>query len=406
MTDKATGLVFVEGDCIKIRKSDGTIVDACGGSGADYTFTAATDGVETVEGTTIDISGLADGTYEFTLKARGDAGVDSNDHGCAIAYEKRYLTVIRSGVIVSYSVPVETLIAVLDGVEDGGPEVVDCEAYIDFAIDSSDVVVRVTGEDGTLIDWAGEVMIGLALALSGGSGWGSGAVFDPTTLSASGYWRTDYSASPWAGVATAGASSGRDLSEATNPPSVGTAVNGHAPPDFDGTNDVLTGGAIGDYITSTAWEVSGLISIDAAAVAFSAGQGYAYPSILTDDGAGNFYIAIADVSGTPNLVIGHYDNVSWKEVKAPITFTTPHCFHAWFDGTNLNLIIDGGTPATPVAAGNVAVSGSNIKVGRNYTTVFLNGRVLELMTFAAVQDSTKRANLRSYYNSRYALAFP
>ena len=70
-----------------------------------------------------------------------------------------------------------------------------------------------------------------------------GAIEDPEQdYEDSGFWRADhieFDGSPWKGVGTRGYALGRDLSEATNPPSAGTAQNGYVPAQFDGTNDIL-----------------------------------------------------------------------------------------------------------------------------------------------------------------------
>src|SRR5262245_3000059 len=73
--------------------------------------------------------------------------------------------------------------------------------------------------------------------------------FNPTTLILDGYWR-DYAGSPHAGTASAGSSASRSRAEVTNPPAVGTDLNGHDSADADGGNDILIWSANADTFTS------------------------------------------------------------------------------------------------------------------------------------------------------------
>ncbi len=86
-------------------------------------------------------------------------------------------------------------------------------------------------------------------ALPGTDGAPPPPPFSPADLSLSGWWRADYGGSPWLGETSAGSSLGNDLTEGTNPPTTGTAVNGHVPSSWDGTNDsLLADGTLGSYI--------------------------------------------------------------------------------------------------------------------------------------------------------------
>lgn len=87
----------------------------------------------------------------------------------------------------------------------------------------------------------------------------------PTGLSIDGFWRANFSASPWPGVATAGLSGGRDLTEATNPPTTGTVQNGWTPALFNGTTQLLTADGIADdYIGATSVTIHAVVWINSA----------------------------------------------------------------------------------------------------------------------------------------------
>jgi hypothetical protein len=87
-----------------------------------------------------------------------------------------------------------------------------------------------------------------------------GAVFDPATLSLTGWWRAAYAGSPWAPTASAGTSgtANRDLGvdSGAATPSVGTALNGLDTADFDGSTQSMADGdsTLDTYVSAAAYE--------------------------------------------------------------------------------------------------------------------------------------------------------
>jgi hypothetical protein len=232
-------------------------------------------------------------------------------------------------------------------------------------------------------------------ALDGGS--------DPSTLTLTGWWHASFGGAPWLGSPSAGGSAGRDLTEVTNPPSIGAPIGGVTPAAFDGTNDRLGSTiAVSTYLSPAAWEVDGLFGADAAPAA-TPGAGYSSPALITDSVNGFLYVAF----NSAGVVAGHYDGVSFKEIVSPCPTGGLHAFHAWYDGAKLNLVVDGNAPATPVAAGNASFGPGLLKVGTNYSnSATLNGRILELMTSAQVLGDPARKSVRAYWNRRYGTTFP
>jgi hypothetical protein len=195
---------------------------------------------------------------------------------------------------------------------------------------------------------------------------------------------------------------GRDLAEATAPPAAGAAVAGLTPASFNGTSSQLVSSvAMGTLISATAWEVHGLFSSDSAPTIDPASP-YLAPTIVTDTLNGFFYVAYSSVG----VIAGHYDGVTFKSITGPCPTGGIHVFQAWFEAGKLNLIVDGGIPANPVAAGPASISPGTLRVGANYSRVaFLNGRVFEIMTSASVLNDAARTNVRMYFNRRYGTTF-
>src|SRR5678815_176148 len=109
---------------------------------------------------------------------------------------------------------------------------------------------------------------GFGSTLTSALTWASAGtpVFNPATLFLTGWWRGSYSASPWVGTASASSSGSNNASEATTPPAAGATVNGFAPVDFDGVDDLLRAdGTLDTYFATNAWTVSVLFNADTAA---------------------------------------------------------------------------------------------------------------------------------------------
>ncbi len=204
-------------------------------------------------------------------------------------------------------------------------------------------------------------------------------------------------------VASAGGSgSNGNLTEGTNPPSTGATANGKVSADIDGTNDRLGNtnsldvffGALG-----TAYSIAGVIASDASS-ASTAGSPYADAAIYTNDNQGTAYCTFTD----DGIGFGHYDGVSFKIIyQACPDDGAPHTFHGWYDGTNLNLTVDGST-ATPVAAGAATflIGYDALQLGRNYDDgASFNGRVWDLMFSATNLGSTARTDIESYFQDTY-----
>lgn len=240
-------------------------------------------------------------------------------------------------------------------------------------------------------------MMGFGFGLRGRSGKNSG--FDPATLSLTGWWRAPYGGSPWVALASAGSSgSNGNMTEATNPPSVGASLNSLASADFDGTNDVLSNANnITTFFATTRWSFAALLSSDIAPVHTTI---YDNPAFVTDFNGAVFTIAFSN-SG---VSAGHYDG-AYKEVTKACATGTQHIVQAWYDGTNISLSVDAGAASTVAASSVDFVGGGSgvLQFGRNYnSTVYEDGRLWEVMLSNTDLGATARTNIDSYFHARYA----
>ena len=227
--------------------------------------------------------------------------------------------------------------------------------------------------------------------------------FDPATLALSGWWRASFTGSPWTANASAGLSGTLgNLTEATNPPAVGAALNSLTPADFDGTNDLLTGANnLDSFITSTAWSVAVLVRPVATVDSRSVGSGYNDPAIIAETTQGYWYLTYT----TSGVTIGQYDSVAgaWLETNQACSAASWHLVQAWFDGVNTSISVDS-VAATSVAATDQSLIGVGPPVlGKGFSSVFCPALVAEVMLAKVDLGATARADIKAYTNARYNL---
>lgn len=226
-------------------------------------------------------------------------------------------------------------------------------------------------------------------------------LFDVSTLSLSGWWRGSFSASPWSGVTSAGASGGRDLSEGTNPPSAGTAVNGFTPADFDGTNDIISSAVQMTSFVGSSGGIAILFKADSASAPQS--EAYADTCLMSDAGGAPICFAI----NTSGLRATVYDGVSWKKTTAiTCSFGEWHWGFMWWDGSNLYCQLDNGTIQSIALAGTVTPDGSVMRLGTNYSAAsFYDGQILDVKMKNGVWTEAERTLIIKESNARYGVPF-
>jgi hypothetical protein len=246
------------------------------------------------------------------------------------------------------------------------------------------------------------MMLGLGLGLGGRAGGAS--YFDPATLSLTGWWRGSFSASPWVGTASAGTSSANDLTEPTNVPAVGSSVNGYAPADFDGTNDLFTAdGTATDYYTASAYSGWALVNIDA--IGTNDATPYNNDHILAPSADAFHGIALRS---TGVVWAWSYDTGSGLFNGPTATFTTSTWqLVQWkHGGGNLKIRVNEGAWDSS-ARSNLAAGFSNdlIHIGYNpQANKYLNGRVLDLAVASSALSDDDFDDVLSYARGRYGLA--
>ncbi len=228
---------------------------------------------------------------------------------------------------------------------------------------------------------------------------GGPAVFDPATLNLSGWWRANYTGAPWAARASAGTSlANGDLTTNGSDPTTGAAQNGLTPAEFNGSaNNLRNTTDITSFATTTASTIIALFLADGPA-ASPTGNIYDDNALLVD-GNGDYGLTF-----TSSGITGFAYDGGYQSKSVACSTGSYHLVMMRHDGANLGMTLDSAAEVTQ-ACGTLAVLTGFIGVGRGYAGGrYFDGRILELMTSQVTLTPTNYANVKSYVNSRYALA--
>lgn len=235
---------------------------------------------------------------------------------------------------------------------------------------------------------------------------GAPAIFDPATQSWDGWFRGNYTGSPWNGTASLGTSGSRSVSEATNPATAGTAVNGKTPASFNGTNKKLTdAGNISQYVTPSEGVLAALVFTPS--ITGGTAAGYDNPTICCDLAGGNLGLHLG--SATNDKFVAYlYDAVNGAmKAELPISLSTwTFVQFRWKASTPVaEARINGGiwtSLSGPAFTGINGTLASLFAMGRNYSqALWMNGDVLEFFASKTLKSDLELDNVRSYLNATY-----
>jgi len=348
---------------------------------------------------------LADGIYEITMRVRGNAGIGGGV-GNFIAIGRRVWVAIVSNAIVSMDPPTNEVLYTRLG---PNTEVPATATALIVKTSTTSIDFKVRGEAATLIDWKGEVDVRLGLSLSVGGGWGGSAgTYNPAVLALTGWWR-DMGGSPWTGVASAGTSGSNGATEATNPPSAGTSLNGHVTSNFDGTNDHINmSGTEDTYLNNTDGSGWVLFNADTATADAGAGVRQNNPQFFADNNgvmgvgfstAGIHLFVVDGSNGTTEKVIACATG-GWHLLQFKFHYPTLDMRLRLDNGSWQQTTAGFGTGLSTTLSGNTCASGG--KLGAS--SPFFDGRIADMGISDTFISDTDFDNIRTYINARYSLA--
>ena len=251
--------------------------------------------------------------------------------------------------------------------------------------------------------------------------------FDPTTLSLSLFCRAgDYAVGTWTGTASAGSSGGRNLTEATNPPTVASneitcrvpALSAGATmagvPRFDGTNDSLGGpGEVAPTIEDVFGISGGASAAGSYTILFRAdsaqsanAQVYSNPGLLSQVGGNSAGNGCSFSSA--GVKFGHYDG-TWDQITIAADVGEWHVAQAKWNGTTLyaRVLTHGQPPGAwqSLARGTwQTTAGGYLDLGGQYDSLrWFHGVIAEVMTAASVLSDAEMDNIVRYLNNRHGM---
>lgn len=236
-------------------------------------------------------------------------------------------------------------------------------------------------------------------------GWnvGGASVFNPATLSLSGWWRGSYSASPWSGTASAGGSGSQSLSELSTPPAVGAAVNGFTPVSFDGVDDQLSGASTSTFVSASAYFWWALFYSAATGGSNAIAGAYLNPGLFSDSG-GWLNAALRNNAGTEYVQVLHADSGRVGNEHA-ISLNTWNLVCARYDGSNIRSKLNSGSVVVSAAVGAVGNVAVTLYAGRNFDgSARMTGRILDFGFMSTAESDARFDDIKSYANARYALS--
>jgi hypothetical protein len=222
-------------------------------------------------------------------------------------------------------------------------------------------------------------------------------------LALTGWWRGPFAAAPWAGTASGGASGTASLAAGTAAPAPGTALNGFAPAEFNGTTEYLTGPLASTFFTVTTF--SGWALVNVAAISTNSADWGLNKTIvstagteefgifLRDDGVSTVTVGIAVFSGAAHSVSTSIAKNAWQLVQ-------------WrSNGVTMSIRVNGGAWAS-TDSGSISALAYALEVGRSPgATQFFNGRIAEVGTAATALSDADFDSVRAYATGRYGTPF-
>lgn len=231
-------------------------------------------------------------------------------------------------------------------------------------------------------------------------GIGTG-IFDPASLDLTGWWRASYTGLPWEPAASAG-SSGTvgDITSASVDPSVGSAVNGLTPADFDGADDAAYQ-TISETLDTlfNASSYSGWALVWADTVSTDSTNPYSNDTVVgtTTTSFWSIYLRSSNKVGVMN-----YD-AAWLKAETHFSAGEWQLVQWKHTGTDIKIRVNNG-PWVSTSAGSLDDLTFRLKLGTNWdTSQFFDGKLLELATSDAVLSDDDFDGVLEYARDRYDL---
>lgn len=179
--------------------------------------------------------------------------------------------------------------------------------------------------------------------------------------------------------------------------------NGTACVDFDGTNDLLTNGALSGFIAAGAYTLFVVFRADA--ISTGAGDATAYDNDgPIGDSSANFGLFVRNAP-SDQAVAYNWDGSS-DVVALSCATATWHAAEQRHESGTLYARLHG-TAEGSAASGNTMALTSNVRLGTVYATAnqYFDGQIAEVVVYNRALSLSERQQVRAYLTARYGLAW-
>lgn len=237
-----------------------------------------------------------------------------------------------------------------------------------------------------------------------------GSSFSLSSLPLSGFWEPAFGGSPWVGSASAGASSGRNLTEATTPATAGTAINGQVPASFNGTNKKLTSAInLSSFVSTTEGTAAAVFKVTG--ITGGSTNGYDNPAIFSDLAGGNLGLHLGG-AGNDKVIAYLFDSIAGAK-KVEFTVSPGNVYFIQFRWKASSGIcearLNGGTWTALSGGAFTSIAGTLAALcamGRDYSQVkFLDADVGTMFFASTSLVDADLNNARTYLSAQYAQSF-
>lgn len=238
----------------------------------------------------------------------------------------------------------------------------------------------------------------------------SAPAFDPATLALT-LWLLDYpDATTWPGAASAGTSASQNLTTAGGGAkfTAGTALDGHATADANGTSQFMTpDDTLATYYDADGYGFGGLIDIDAITTNDATANGAIENDAIFAALTGYHAIYLRSNGGTPLIGISHYASGStYDNATQSISTGAKAFFLCRFTGTHIQVRVNNtwGTAVATAGSLNATALTLGLRIARNYASQYLDAKQHEYWAMDFSPTDTDADNLYSYCKAEYPSA--
>ncbi len=195
----------------------------------------------------------------------------------------------------------------------------------------------------------------------------------------------------------------RDFSQgtATFQPSVST-LGGRAALDYDGVDNYMErpATALSVYVPGIPFHV--MVVLKADAISTNSGSAWLNDAAVAD--TSQFWgLHFRDNAGTRTAIGYLTDSGGVKSISASFAIGAASCVDWFQDGTNMNLQVDAGAAAAPVATGAAATKTGTLRVGLGSGATFFDGIIASVILCNAVMSAQQRTDVRAFLKNQYGV---